>query len=172
MVRATIVAAATLAAVTAAAAPPEDGSSASATSAAVIAADRAFGAATAARGLDGWLAYFADEATILPPGEPAVTGLAAIRAYYARVAFDPRGLRWEPQAAVAAAAGDLAYSFGRWEITGGASPAHGKYVTIWKRSGDGSWKVVLDVGNSDPPAHRETNSPAPQYTGQKRSAHT
>ena len=29
---------------------------------------------------------------------------------------------------------------------------HGKYVTIWKKQADGSWKFVVDIGNpSSPP---------------------
>lgn len=28
--------------------------------------------------------------------------------------------------------------------------AYGKYNTIWKKQRDGTWKVVLDMGNSSP----------------------
>ncbi len=27
---------------------------------------------------------------------------------------------------------------------------YGKYVTIWKKQADGTWKFVVDVGNKSP----------------------
>jgi ketosteroid isomerase-like protein len=27
---------------------------------------------------------------------------------------------------------------------------YGKYATLWKKQKDGSWKVVMDMGNSSP----------------------
>jgi ketosteroid isomerase-like protein len=53
------------------------------------------------------------------------------------------------------ASGDLGYTYGTFEfrsINKDGKPviAHGKYTSIWKRQKDGSWKVVLDMGNSSP----------------------
>ena len=33
----------------------------------------------------------------------------------------------------------------------GPIPDHGKYIEIWRRQSDGSWKVALDIFNSDLP---------------------
>ncbi len=66
-------------------------------------------------------------------------------------------LTWAPTEADAAASGDLGYTWGRWEYrdkTHDGKPVDikGTYVTIWKRQADGTWKVVLDGGNPDPPS--------------------
>ena len=53
---------------------------------------------------------------------------------------------------------DLAYVHSAYQMTvtppGTAEPVgdRGKGVEIWKKQRDGSWKVVLDIFNSDVPA--------------------
>ena len=54
-----------------------------------------------------------------------------------------------------AASGDLGYTFGNYVATskdkdGKVVKHYGKYVTIWKKQADGSWKVAMDTGNSSP----------------------
>ena len=56
--------------------------------------------------------------------------------------------------AFASAAGDLGYTLGTWQSThyneaGKGQVTTGKYVTIWRKQADGSWKVVFDGGNPD-----------------------
>ena len=120
----------------------------------LIRTDTAFAQAAAARGLDGWLAFFADDATIFPAGGGIVTGLDAIRAHYRATGFTPEGLSWQPRGAEAAESGDLGYTFGTWTLTRAADKAvvsEGTYVTVWRREGDGGWKVVADMGSGGPP---------------------
>jgi quercetin dioxygenase-like cupin family protein len=55
---------------------------------------------------------------------------------------------------------DLAYEVGSYSVTlamqtqSGSQTINdtGKYVTIWKRQADGSWKLAVDIWNSDLPA--------------------
>lgn len=129
---------------------------------ALLKADLDFGAASAARGVEGWLSYFAADAAIFPPRGPIVTGLAAIREYYQRVGFSPAGLTWRPVAAVLAESGEVGYTFGYWQMSsvdasGNPSTMRGKYATIWRRTPKG-WRVVVDIGNAEPPG------PAPAET--------
>lgn len=121
----------------------------------LIEADLAFGRVSAARGLDGWLSFFADDAAIFPTSGPIVEGIAAIRDHYRKIGFTPEGLTWTPTRAAASSGGDLGYTFGTWEWHGKAADgteqhARGKYTTIWRRDRAGSWKVVVDIGNSAP----------------------
>jgi uncharacterized protein (TIGR02246 family) len=53
--------------------------------------------------------------------------------------------------------GDLAIETGTYDWTvqpkkGKAVHDVGKYLTVWKRQPDGSWKIIRDIGNADPPA--------------------
>jgi ketosteroid isomerase-like protein len=64
-------------------------------------------------------------------------------------------LTWTPVHADMAASGDLGYTYGTYEFrsigkAGKPSIEYGKYVSIWKKQKDGSWKVVMDMGNSSP----------------------
>ena len=64
-------------------------------------------------------------------------------------------LSWRPVFAAVAASRDLGYTIGEYTSTGrGPSGAavqrFGKYLTIWKRQSNGTWKFVVDGGNGSP----------------------
>ena len=123
---------------------------------ALMAADLAFAKATAERGLEGWLSWFAPDARIFPPGEAIIEGIEAIKAYYLKTGFDPKPLTWKPAYADLAASGDLGYTVGyaSWPATddkGQRVTRGSKYLTVWKKQADGSWKVAADLGNAAPP---------------------
>ncbi|MBI4420961.1 MAG: DUF4440 domain-containing protein, partial [Gemmatimonadetes bacterium] len=53
-----------------------------------------------------------------------------------------------------AASGDLGYTVGlfqsrRLDAAGKPVVGTGKYVTIWRKQADGSWKAMLDLGVAD-----------------------
>jgi ketosteroid isomerase-like protein len=118
--------------------------------------DTRFAEETAKRGLEGWLSYFDENATIFPGSHAIVTGLDAVRAYYAETGFDPSGLSWTPAGSGISSSGDLGYTYGTWEMRGSSDQsadvvARGQYLTQWKKQADGSWRVVADIGNVAPP---------------------
>ena len=52
--------------------------------------------------------------------------------------------------------GDYAIETGNYELTAtpkGGKPVteKGKYITVWKKQADGSWKIYRDIANSDSP---------------------
>ena len=64
-------------------------------------------------------------------------------------------LIWTPVGADISSSGDLGYTYGNYEFhskdkEGKAKVEYGKYTSIWKQQKDGSWKVVLDMGNASP----------------------
>lgn len=116
-------------------------------------ADLDFCAATKARGLDGWMSYFADDATAFPAGKPFIQGKAALREFYSNLFSTPElTIDWRPVIAEAASSGDLGYTIGTAEFRfrdkdGQLTTRPGKYLTVWKKQAGGSWKVVADLGN-------------------------
>jgi ketosteroid isomerase-like protein len=69
-------------------------------------------------------------------------------------AAPPIVLDWRPQYVEVAASGDLGLSTGPWKITSKAKPeappAYGQFVSVWRREGNGPWKVAVDLGISHP----------------------
>lgn len=119
---------------------------------AILAADRAFADTTLARGLDGWMSYYAADAVRLRLGEPAVQGTEAVRAFDAPIFADSGVvLVWTPVDAGTFADGRHGFSTGRGAMVRRATPTdtlwQGAYVTIWRRDDDGRWRVILDTGS-------------------------
>lgn len=121
-------------------------------------ADRAFAAAAAARGLDGWMSFFAPDAVRLTPGAEPVRGTDAIRASDAPTFANPAvRLTWAPVDGGLFADGSHGWTIGRYEVHRRAADGsdtvagRGRYVTLWRREANGTWRVILDTGSPDPP---------------------
>ena len=113
-------------------------------------ADLDFAKQTAARRLEGWMEFFADEASNIHDGV-TVTGKTALRAWYEPIfANKDFSLTWTPTHAEAAKDGTLGYTYGNYEARNGVAVSHGMYVTAWRRV-NGRWKVVLDLGSPASP---------------------
>jgi len=128
----------------------------------LLEADRAFGKATAEHGLEGWMAYFAEDACIFPDQGPVVKGLDAIRRHYSSTGFNPKNLSWTPLHAELSTSGDLGYTYGTWTLPfqkedGTSGTAEGKYLTVWRKDKNGDWKVVADIGNAGSNSETETH---------------
>jgi uncharacterized protein (TIGR02246 family) len=100
-------------------------------------------------------ATFAEDALLLPPGRPRVSGRANIRALFAAIwplkaslSFVPGTIRID---------GDLAIEEGTWvwSMPGphGTVNDHGNLLVIWHRT-DTSWEVTHDIWNSTLPPTR------------------
>jgi len=105
---------------------------------------------------DAWVAFYSDDAVVLPPNAPAADNKDSIRKAIADLLALP-GLSVSWQAVKVEAAGDIGYDRGTYELTsknakGKPTTDHGKYVAIWKKQSDGSWKCIVDTWNSDLPA--------------------
>jgi uncharacterized protein (TIGR02246 family) len=107
--------------------------------------------------LDKWVLFYAEDGTISIPNAPPVTGRDNIRAMLAPVLRDPN-YAYEFRASKVEASGDLAYSQGMYTATRTDRKTHepvtdqGKYMTVYRRQQDGSWKAVEDMASSDLPA--------------------
>lgn len=99
--------------------------------------------------------FFVADGSIYPPGMPRTTGTEAIQKALTEMGSAPGfALQWTPSKADVR--GDLGYTAGTYESTMGGASEKGKYVTIWRKQSDGTWKVSDDIFNADatpaPPA--------------------
>jgi uncharacterized protein (TIGR02246 family) len=116
-------------------------------------ASKGFAQAASDTAWSRWAQYFTEDAAFLPPNTPIRTGRTAIEAWGR--SFPPmKDLRIEPREIVGR--DDVAYAMGAYSLTlvlpGGAAVADtGKYIAIWQKQADGSWKLIRDIFNSDIP---------------------
>ena len=131
--------------------------SAGSAEAAIRAADQAWLKATSSHDAGKAAAFVAPDGAMFPPNGPAATTPDAVKKVFEGFnAMKDLKLTWTPTAVMAAASGDLGFSSGTYDMSfmADGKPVHdkGKYVTVWKKQGDGSWKAVRDIFNSDLPA--------------------
>ncbi|MGD8329158.1 MAG: DUF4440 domain-containing protein [Acidobacteriota bacterium] len=134
------------------AAPGSIAGQAGASAEVLMQADRDFNAAVAEGGSRAWAAWFAEDGATIQPGIGEVRGRARILELMAALDDPDVSLRWEPDRADIAASGDLGWTTGHYVSEspgpdGTPQRSEGLYVTIWRRQADGSWKVVMDLGN-------------------------
>lgn len=120
-------------------------------------ADMAFEAAARTGNMETAMSMHTDDAMVFPPGQPMVSGQAALRALWTDMMSAPGfSISWQVSGTSAAASGDLGYSWGTAQITmsgpdGMPMSSQEKYVTIWRKQADGTWKVAVDMFNSNAP---------------------
>ncbi len=111
-----------------------------------------------AKDVQRWVSFHTDDALLLPPNAPIVTGKEAIRAFVSKVLSSPGYAgSWHTTKIEVARSGDLAYSYGTEETTvndaeGNPITDQEKWVAVWKKQADGSWKCAVLILNSDLPA--------------------
>jgi ketosteroid isomerase-like protein len=123
---------------------------------AVRTADAAWMKVYHAKDLDKSLSFLDEQGSMLVSNAPIATGKAALAKAIAQD-FAGGTLTWHGNKAGVARSGDLAYTSGTYEwilsdSSGKTATDKGKYLTVWKKEADGSWKVLYDMFNSDLPA--------------------
>jgi uncharacterized protein (TIGR02246 family) len=120
---------------------------------------------------DKIVAHYSPDAALLVSGMPAMKGTDAIKSGVGTLLKDPHlSLTFSPTMVVIAKGDDIAYTQGIYTMTytepktGMTLIEKGKYVTVYKKQDDGSWKAVEDIDNADGPA-----TPAPAETPATKS---
>ena len=91
---------------------------------------------------------------MLPPDATVVSGRAAIEKLWQSWIDD--GLKnLKLKTTAVESAGDLAYEIGDFSLEvpgkdGGTALAPGNYVVVWKKGGDGAWRIKVDTWNDAP----------------------
>ena len=103
---------------------------------------------------DAIIANYADDAVVMMPGMKAMVGKAAIDAGYNGMFQSMDMKNFQPTTTDVVVQGDVAIESG--SMTYEAGPKGGKlaadtvkYLTVWKKQGDGSWKIIRDINNTD-----------------------
>lgn len=119
--------------------------------------DAQWSKAAAAKDLEQTVAYYSDDAIVLPPNMTSATTREAIRNAWKDLLASPGFvITWKPIRVELGKSADLAWVSGTYEVTMNdltGKPLHdrGKYLEVWKRQPDGSWKCGADMWNSDLP---------------------
>jgi uncharacterized protein (TIGR02246 family) len=115
--------------------------------------DDDWSAAAATRDAKQVAAFYADDAIAYPPGEPMAIGRAAAEKVWAAYFSEPTyRLSWKTTHAEVH--GDLGYTAGSYEDSytgadGKTVAGKGKYLCVWKKQKDGTWKATRDMWNTD-----------------------
>jgi ketosteroid isomerase-like protein len=116
--------------------------------------------ATEGKDLEKILSYWADDAVVMEPGQAAVEGKAAIRAYVGESLKTPGfSIHWVSQKPVFSPDGRMAYMRATDQMTvpgpkGKPMTLHLQGYSVWRKDADGVWRCVVDIAN-------EAASPAP-----------
>lgn len=107
--------------------------------------------------IDTLLTFWAEDAVMMPPGQPPLKGKEAIRSFVEASAQIPGfEISWEPVSAHLSPDGNMAYMIERNRIAfddslGNRVVQHNKVVTVWRKNENGSWNNVVDMWNEAPP---------------------
>ena len=122
--------------------------------AAIEAANARFSEAFARGDAKALSAMYTSDAIAFPPDSEMIRGNEAIGVFWK--ATRDSGVRGAALTTIEVGrSGDVAYEVGKVSLTiqpAGKEPttAVAKYVVVWKRQGDGSWKMHRDIWNSIP----------------------
>jgi ketosteroid isomerase-like protein len=116
--------------------------------------DAEWAAAASAGNVEKTVSYYADNAVVLPPNAPAAKTREAIHAQWKK---DIEGMvsgSWKANRVEVAESGDMAWVSGTFEwvskdASGKKVTDHGKYLEVFQKQADGSWKCTADCWNSD-----------------------
>jgi uncharacterized protein (TIGR02246 family) len=117
--------------------------------------NRDFAAALNAKDAKAAAAAYAEDAVLIPPGEPLVRGREAIEEYW-RGAIELGGIRdVSVETMDAHSSGSLGYETGSFELTvngpdGEAVIDRGRYIELLRRAPDGRWLSTHGIWNASP----------------------
>jgi ketosteroid isomerase-like protein len=112
--------------------------------------NRKFGGAIEVRSYADVAALYTDDALVLPPDGPIVRGRKNIENFWKEAATALSLSSAMLKTLDLEVAGDTAYEVGEAQLKTGKGPAKVKYVVVWRKAGDGAWRLHRDIWNSMP----------------------
>jgi uncharacterized protein (TIGR02246 family) len=109
-----------------------------------------------AHDLDATVAFYTDDAVVMPGDAPVANTRQAIRELWAPMLAPNASVSWQVNQAEVARSGDVGYARGVYQLVtkdaaGQATTERGKLVEIWKKQADGKWKCAVDSFSADAP---------------------
>jgi uncharacterized protein (TIGR02246 family) len=121
--------------------------------AAIRSASADWSKAAQAKDLDKIVGVYTDDAVYFVNNGALVKGKDNIKMSWQPMLGSPgTTLSWTTSYIEVARSGDLAYEYGTYSLVteakkGKPTEEKGKYVTVWRKQPDGSWKVAADIDN-------------------------
>jgi ketosteroid isomerase-like protein len=121
----------------------------------------------AAKDVEHTIAYYSDDAIVLPPNTTSAATKEAIRNGWKEMFASPGFvITWQATKVQVGKAGDMGWVSGIYELTmndasGNPVKDRGKYIEVWEKQADGNWKCAADMWNSDLPSSAPAPAPAP-----------
>ena len=125
--------------------------------------DAKWAKAAATKDVEQTIAYYSDDAIVLPPNAASAATKEAIRNGWKEMFASPGFvITWQPTRVQVGKSGEMAWLSGTYELTmndasGKPNSDRGKYLEVWEKQTDGNWKCAADMWNSDLAA----SAPAP-----------
>lgn len=120
---------------------------------ALMAVDNDWLKAAVARNVDDVASFYAEDGVVYPPNEPIAVGRAAARKLWAAYFADPSfQISWKTTSAEVV--NRTGWTVGTYQASyngpdGRPVMENGKYVTVWRKGADDTWKAIHDIWNSD-----------------------
>ncbi len=121
---------------------------------AVRAADAQWSQAAAANDVERTIAFYSDDALVMPPNGVMAKDKGAERKAWSEILGPGTNLSWTAGKIVSSKGGDMVYDVGIYTLItnpakGKQTTDGGKYLAVWKKQADGKWKAVAATWNSD-----------------------
>ena len=117
--------------------------------------DNQWAKAAAAKDIEQTIAFYSDDAIVLPANATSAATRDAVRNVWKEMFASPGFvMTWKPTRVQLAKAGDMGWVSGTYELTmndatGKPINDRGKYLEVWEKQTDGNWKCRADMWNSD-----------------------
>jgi ketosteroid isomerase-like protein len=106
--------------------------------------------------LDATVAFYSDDAVVMPGDAPVANTKQAIRQLWAPMLAPNALVSWQVNQAEVSSSGDIGYVRGVYQFVtkdeaGKATIEQGKFLELWKKQADGKWKCAVDSFSADAP---------------------
>ena len=115
----------------------------------LLSVDREFSSMSEKEGLkNAYIEYIDSNGVLLRPSQLPIVSANAIDFLIQQDDAD-FSLTWNPQHAEVAASGEMGFTYGIYALRPKTYDTifYGTYTNIWKKQGDGKWKLLLNAGN-------------------------